>query len=284
MDTAMEKMGWVFIVYLILGYWYAVLSLVFTWNQFDNYQKTCSTLWQCTLTVWNEGMKSDGIADAMRQTLDHGYSPLASIDQGQTWQEFGGIILWLSYYVFVPLVMLVIFSSIIIDVFGQTRDESSAHDKQKKNSCFICGLKIYPENENDVHFKNSQELEHHTSISDKWDPKRPPPEHCVDDYIAYFMFLYSKQALGDCTPQQDYVLQRIKPPAEQPPGGELQSLEINFFPMDQSMSLQRSHDQSSATESNKEEAEVQQLIHHVRKVHDDLQQVVEERRRELCGK
>jgi len=177
-----------------------------------------------------EGLKSDGIADAMRGTMDDGYPE-------HLWTEFvsdksTGFMAYYGwiFFMLICMILLVIVTSIVIDAFGQLRDQIAGHTDQLTSECFICGL---------------TKEDFHQIGTDAWDD-HIHREHNVWDYLGYFLHIYNRCSDSDddgeqtLSSQELFMLKQIVPPRYDPDTQAMpQSMFIKFFPVGRSISLER---------------------------------------------
>jgi len=186
-----DKLWQTMVLLLIFDYAWAVLGYVFVWNWHADYTKTCGTLYQCFLTYFAEGLKSDGISDALRDTMSDDMYPRHIWDQ----PALMGVILWdFAYFVWVVLILVAIVTGVIIDTFGELRDADNENRERLHNECFVCGLE-----KDDLKSKD-------TAGGSKGFFDHVEEEHNIYAYMGYFMHLNEKYKLGkEMSSLQQYV-------------------------------------------------------------------------------
>eukprot|EP00397_Hematodinium_sp_SG-2012_P001267 GEMP01001268.1.p1 GENE.GEMP01001268.1~~GEMP01001268.1.p1 ORF type:complete len:968 (+),score=162.55 GEMP01001268.1:2215-5118(+) len=127
-----EKLGRALLLICLVVYFYAVIG-------FTNFQEfhgnaTCSTLLNCVITYLDGGITGGGIHGLMKFQA---VTSILSLDQIM---PFILTLFQQSYFTGIVLVLLAVFSGIIIDSFGQLRDEHANKQQELKTTCFICGL------------------------------------------------------------------------------------------------------------------------------------------------
>ena len=249
----MDKMVMVFVLCTAIQYGFAVVSYVYVWHYFPDLERTCSTLFQCFLTIFFEGLKSDGMADAMRGIMDDGFPKhiWSAGEDGNT--GFGVSFYGWIFFVAIDLLLVVIVTSIVIDAFTQMRcillfslacafcplfiwdcvfgrEDGLEHEEQLDSECFICGL-----NTEDFSKTSRDDYDVHVRT-----------EHNAWDYCAYFLHLHLKceePASARMSSQELYVLKHIAPPRFQTGSTakalQPQPLSIKFFPQGRSIALEK---------------------------------------------
>jgi len=201
-----EKMGQCFMIMGVVTYLYAFIGMLYFWQEHDDYTKTCSTLWQCMMSYFDQGLKSDGIADLLSGQTDTGFPE-------HIWTDGKGtaLLLWnFSYFLIVVLILGAIVTGIIIDTFGELRDEANAQSERLSNSCIICGIS----RQRFVQCPGASFAAHQASSHNKF------------HYLAYFLYLKQMNTNeSEFSPQERYVYQNFI--AER----------ARFFPMDKTGDL-----------------------------------------------
>jgi len=133
-----DKLIKTFMLMMLVTYLYAVCGYLAWWNRHGDYLQTCETLFQCFFTYMNEGIRSDGIADVLIRPTDTGQRYPRYIWEAP-WES--AFILWdFCYFCLVVLILLAIVTGVIIDTFGELRDQATQKSERLKSACFICGL------------------------------------------------------------------------------------------------------------------------------------------------
>ncbi len=90
----------------------------------------CSTLLECYITLFNNGVRSGGgIADILPERDFH------------TFLYFERYIHDMIFFVAVILMLMNMINGVIVSAFGQIREETTALEDDVKNVCFICGAR-----------------------------------------------------------------------------------------------------------------------------------------------
>jgi len=96
-------------------------------DESDPSNNLCQTLWECFLAALNFGIRSSGgLGDMMRMTRE-----------GMRLERF---LVDFLYFIVVLIVLLNVVFGIIIDTFGELREEKKERDVLTKEQCFICGI------------------------------------------------------------------------------------------------------------------------------------------------
>jgi hypothetical protein len=94
-------------------------------------EKRCDTLRHCIITTLNHGLRNGGgIGDVLRtpSKIEHLYIFRVVYD--------------MLFFFIVNIITLNLIFGVIIDTFGDLRQEKQEKDFILKNTCFICGNKI----------------------------------------------------------------------------------------------------------------------------------------------
>lgn len=186
-------------------YLFAIIGFVCFWNYYDDYTKTCSTLYQCTVSSIAEGFKSDGVADLLQSQIETLGFPK------HLWSDWDllALMLWnLAFFLVVVLILVAVFTGIIIDSFGDQRDKQNEKDERLSSSCVICGLPR-------ERFVQCPGASFNIHISDS---------HHVLSYLCYFLYL-KEQERDECTPQELYMQSCLARDS------------ISFFPIERTLDL-----------------------------------------------
>lgn len=106
----------------------------------------------------------------------------------------------LFYFVFVIIILLNIIFGIIIDTFGELRDEKQARQRDIEQNCFICGNDRFQ-----FEIKRIGWI-YHTQI-----------EHNIHAYLAFLVYISHKN-MEECTGAEKYVKELVE------------KNDISFFP------------------------------------------------------
>jgi hypothetical protein len=186
-----DKLLQTLLLLIICDYGWAVFGYVFLWNWHADYTKTCGTLYQCFLTYLAQGLKSDGISDALRDTMvDDAYPKHLWSDPHLTFV----IACDLCYFVWVVLILVAIVTGVIIDTFGELRDRDNEEKEKLQNNCFMCTLSKDQLRDKDRPGGSQDFFEH------------VKEEHNVYAYVGYFIYLNEehKQRI-DMSSLENYV-------------------------------------------------------------------------------
>ncbi|CAG9316900.1 unnamed protein product [Blepharisma stoltei] len=155
----------------------------------SNANTYCDNLWECFESTLISGIRAGGgIGDDLRE------SPRG--DKNYWWL----MIFNLLYFIFVIIILLNIIFGIIIDTFGELRDEKQEMQRDIENNCFICGNGKFQ-----FEIKRIGWL-YHIQI-----------EHNIHAYLAFLVYIHHKN-LEECTGAEKYVKELME------------KNDINFFP------------------------------------------------------
>ena len=91
------------------------------------------------------------------------------------------VIAWdFAYFVWVVLILVAIVTGVIIDTFGELRDQDNEEKDMLQNNCFVCGLSKDELRDKDCPGGSQDFFEH------------VKQEHNVYAYVGYFMYLNEK--------------------------------------------------------------------------------------------
>jgi hypothetical protein len=126
-----DKLGQGALVGALLVYAHSILGYAFFRHQHQ--EGKCNNLFECSMNYLIGGMKGDSI-DGVLQDLDI---------PGALWRDpdmWARIALDMSFYTIIPLVLLSIISGIIIDGFGELRDEMNEAKEYREATSVVCGV------------------------------------------------------------------------------------------------------------------------------------------------
>jgi hypothetical protein len=126
-----DKLGQGALVGALLVYAHSIVGYVFF--RHHHQQGKCDNLFECTMNYLIGGIKGDSI-DGILQDLEI---------PGAIWRDpdmWARILLDISFYIIIPLVLLSIISGIIIDGFGELRDEQNEAKQYREETSVVCGV------------------------------------------------------------------------------------------------------------------------------------------------
>lgn len=174
---------WTLILLLISTLLYSTIGFFFINDSMvQDDARICVNNFECFLNVLNIGLRAGGgIADGIKhQPYDEGH---------EKW--VGRILYDLSFFVLVITLLLNLIFGMIIDAFGDLRDQKTSDEEDQKNTCFICGVE-------------RSEYEKIANFDD----------HCRDDhniwnYVYYVTYVEEKYATSknDMTDIENFVFE-----------------------------------------------------------------------------
>ncbi|KAK5582346.1 hypothetical protein RB653_003929 [Dictyostelium firmibasis] len=189
----------------------------------DDSQYMCGSLLQCFITNLYYGVPSQGqliqfIKYKFPNTYLNDTATSASMEQVRSSNTVAArIIGWtvfnVAFYVVISLILLNVILGIIVDTFGQLRDQRAETEDYKSNVCFICSIERETFQKNSIEFKKHIEDDHN-----KW------------HYLYFFAYLKER-----CTNNQMNQLSELECSIAD---GITNRNYISFFPIEMSMSLQ----------------------------------------------
>eukprot|EP00743_Colponemidia_sp_Colp-15_P005611 GILK01006033.1.p1 GENE.GILK01006033.1~~GILK01006033.1.p1 ORF type:complete len:1199 (+),score=216.20 GILK01006033.1:264-3860(+) len=231
---AVTKNGKQLIMTSILGlcliYVYSIFA--FLWFK-DDYQEEdsapmyCDSLIYCFVSTIHYGLRAGGgIGDVIDQKKREDF-PLF----------IGRFFFDLTFFMIVIIILLNIIFGIIIDTFGELRDERRAIEEDIKCRCFVCGIDKYE-------FDNrAKGFEHHVSC-----------DHNVFSYLNFIIYIRNRP-VTDCSGVEKYVKAKID------------SRDVSWFPMGRALVLSAEDDEDSVEKS------VKQLKQQLQVIAEQLEQV-----------
>lgn len=191
----------------------------------DDSEYMCGSLLQCFITNLYYGVPSQGqliqfikynFPNNYLNTTDSTGSPtLEPIKTSNTVSAriIGWTVFNVAFYVVISLILLNVILGIIVDTFGQLRDQRAETEDYKSNVCFICSIERETFQKNSIEFKKHIEDDHN-----KW------------HYLYFFAYLKER-----CTNNQMNQLSELECSIAD---GITNRSYISFFPIEMSMSLQ----------------------------------------------
>lgn len=162
----------------------------------DGLERSCDTLIMCIITTLNNGLRNGGgIGDVLRKPSSK--EPLFMFR----------VVYDLLFFFVVIIITLNLIFGVIIDTFGDLRQEKQEKDYTLRNTCFICGLDRSKFDNKTVTF------DEHTKI-----------EHNMWHYL-YFLILIKVKDKTEFTGPESFVYSCI------------QNKNLEFFPRMRAMSL-----------------------------------------------
>jgi len=158
----------------------------------------CDTLWDCFVNNYFWGLRSGGgIADQLNKL-------------GPTNSKYWGYFFYsIAFHEMIIILLLNMIFGIIVNTFGQLRDEKQKIEDDMANTCTICSLTAEDFQRDSVFgFKHHIEKEHH-----------------VWNYLYYFVYLEQKAKEGELTASEGFVWRNYK------------DAKSGFFPLNQAISL-----------------------------------------------
>jgi len=165
----------------VVIYIYSIIAFWFLRNDYANGQilLECATLYECLVATFNLGIRSGGgIGDVLATSVwgDPTYA--------------GRFIFDISFFIVIIIILLNIVFGIILDTFGELRDERSKIEEDIRTNCFICSMGNDQLNDSVLGF------EHHIKH-----------EHNMWHYLYFFIFIDEKDQ-DEYTQAEEYVAKK----------------------------------------------------------------------------
>jgi len=177
-------------IYSMVAFWY--FSIYYSADGLD-----CTTLWTCTVTTVNYGIRSGG---GIGDTLDTS----SYLDGGIFW---GRYVFDITFWIIIIVILLKVIFGIILDTFGSLRDEKMEVEEEIRTKCFICGISANTFQQKALGFK------HHTK-----------QDHNLWNYLFFFLHLDIKNK-DEFTASEAYVHEKNE------------AVDISYFPIDKAICL-----------------------------------------------
>ncbi|KEG09002.1 inositol 1,4,5-trisphosphate receptor [Trypanosoma grayi] len=202
----------VVVLYLFAIVGYLVFSRGFG-NEEGTNEENCGTLLRCfTFILWQGLRQGGGVGDVMEEEswTSTTFLPRVSYD--------------LIFFALVNVVFLNIMFGLIIDTFGELRDDKREKETDMRSTCFICGLDA-------ERFEKARIGGFRAHVNQ---------EHNMWMYL-YFMSYLRRKDPNDFTGQESYVHERI------------QQNDLGFFPEEECLLLQEDEDRLDAAEDEQQD-------------------------------
>ena len=162
----------------------------------------CTDTFGCFLTVLNLGLRNGGgIGDAIQPSY---YS------RDDVWPFIARVVFDISFFIIMITILLNLIFGMIIDAFGDLRDQRVSDDDDQQNTCFICGITR-------TVFERFMNFEDHTTR-----------EHNVWDYLFFIVYCKEKYKhnKNDMNEVENYVIEKYY------------SKMYDWFPVSRSLTLE----------------------------------------------
>lgn len=178
-----SQFGWTLFLLIIVTLFYSTLGFfVFNDLMVVNENRICDTNIECLINVLNNGLRpGGGIADLISSfhfDANHG-------------EWFGRIIYDLTFFILIKILLLNLIFGMIIDGFGNLRDQKTSDLEDSKNICFICGIER-------SEYEKIGNFDDHVNV-----------EHPIWNYVYYLTYLLEKERThkNELTDIENKVLQ-----------------------------------------------------------------------------
>jgi len=184
---------------LFIMYIYSVIAFFTFTPDYVSNSLDCVTIYQCAcVTLYHGLLTGSGIGTAL---------PQANWDSGEFAQRF---FFDLTFFIIIVIILLNMVFGIILDTFGQLRDEKAAIEEDIQSRCFICSVA------SDVFQRQAFGFKHHSNI-----------DHNVWNYLYFFVYLDLKDR-DDYTNAEDFIAKKRASKNQR----------IAYFPISRAISLE----------------------------------------------
>jgi len=190
---------------LLFGILLCYVSAVFAYNQFG---------W-AAYEFGDGGGNWTTLSGAVWQHVDYGFRGPPVFDEAMTPERY---IYDILYNILIILIMVAIITGIIIDTFGQMREDQNFIQQDTNNNCFICSLGRETFDKYNIKFSYHQQKEHNTWY-----------------YLFYHMYLLGKDD-ADLNPVEKYLKK------------QMDNLDIAYFPTKMALCLPREEEDEDDVE------------------------------------
>jgi len=125
-----KQLMYTLILFLIIEYIFSLIAFLKFYMYFDTNGKMCQDLFICFLMVVDMTMKFQGGVGSYMDSFDE---RAFLIDHSRTVYD------WSFNFILIVVAMNIV-SGIIVDTFGQLRDDEMEKIEDKHSNCFICGI------------------------------------------------------------------------------------------------------------------------------------------------
>ena len=176
---------WTLFLLVLVNVVYSTIGFFFLNSKFvASDDVLCQTAFSCFLNTLNLGLRSGGgIGDAI--------GPQA-YQVGEGGLFLGRVIFDMSFFIIMIILLLNLIFGMIIDAFGDLRDQKTSNEEDHKNVCFICGI-------------DRSDFERHTSFEN-----HIANDHNIWAYVYYIVYLLDRQktAKVEMTDIENFVLEK----------------------------------------------------------------------------
>jgi hypothetical protein len=186
-----RQLGATVILGLFIVYIFSMLQFLNFPKDFEGFE--CQSLGSCFLATLNWGSRNGGgVGESLTE-----WSVMNHFDQWINRNFVYNIV----FFLIVNVILLNVIFGIIIDTFGELRQNKNEKDADMQERCFICNI------DRSTFERNLKDFSDHIK-----------EEHCMWDYVKYVVHLESKDK-GEYSGLEDYIYAQIN------------SMEIDFFPV-----------------------------------------------------
>ena len=176
----------------------------------------CLDTFGCLLYFLDRGLRDGGgIGESLVQTF---YTD-------DPWAFIGKFVYELSFFIVIKVVLLNLIFGMIVDAFGDLRDQKRENEEDQENTCFICGI-------NRSEFERYLNFEEHIT-----------QQHHIWDYLYFIIYLREKYAhnKNDLNEIENTVYEKYM------------AKNLNWIPVSRSIALERKQQELGSKKGEMEE-------------------------------
>ncbi|CAD8066638.1 unnamed protein product [Paramecium sonneborni] len=204
-------LGLTFILVLLMNYYFTLMAYLLFYDIYTNGK--CDSLLVCFLSTFDYAFKNNG---GIGGWFD------GNFPQDPADYSYGRFFFDQLNNILIQMISIQIFSGIIIDTFGELREQQLAKEDDKENICFICGLdrEIFD-------MKSDDGFNQHTKQS-----------HYMWNYVFYMAYMDNKNK-SEYNGIETYIANKRK------------NQDNSWFPIGQSLELQEELEDQQMIEEKK---------------------------------
>ena len=211
----------------------------------------CDTIWKCFLVTVDMGLRKGDIGGALEDIQWRDIVPGTFIEECDSppGLEYMGclgiggddvgpfiflrIIYTSTFFIFINTILINIIFGVIIDTFGDLREQNQAMEEEMEHRCFVCGLERY---KFEINSTDGNGFEKH--ICD---------DHNMWIYLYFIVYLFKKDVFEQ-TGFESYVFDKLN---EVDADGEVHhkmAPDVSWFPCNEAMAITDTRDSKKETQ------------------------------------
>lgn len=177
-------------LFIIVSYFFSIISYIeFSSEYDDSLPNACYSLWSCMVVTIDQTYKQDGAIGGFLPLPFTTTTDGLDVNWGRVFYDY-------IFNLIIAVLLIEILSGIIIDKFGELREENEEKMKDAMSECFICG-QSREELEKELGYDG---FRYHTLF-----------EHNMWDYLFFIGYLKHKRQsiVNDYVELERYVLEKL---------------------------------------------------------------------------